>query len=214
MKPDLSLALGSYEVRPIELAAAYATFAAGGTYEQPRLVLRIIGPDGKDVVVPAPPPAHRVLDEPEAYVVTSMLTSVIDHGTAARAKSLGRPLAGKTGTSNGPKDAWFAGYSTEIATVAWIGFDDGHTLGPAEQGAVTALPAWMTFMKAATEGKPRVDFPRPPGVVTVAIDQRTGQLPYPDDPDVLDEVFLPGTEPTETAQPPPPSTADNEAQKP
>jgi penicillin-binding protein 1A len=203
MRPDLSLALGSYEVRPIELAGAYGTFAAGGTYEEPRLVLRIVGPDGKDVPLPAAAPPRRVLDEPEAYVMTNMLTSVIDHGTGVRAKSLGRPLAGKTGTSNGPKDAWFAGYSTEIAAVTWIGFDDGHPLGAAEQGGTTALPAWLSFMKAATEGRPRVDFARPPGVVTTVIDKRTGALPYPDDPEVIDEVFLAGTEPTETAEPPP-----------
>jgi penicillin-binding protein 1A len=216
MKPDLSLALGSYEVRPIDLAGAYATFAAGGTYEEPRIVLRIVGPDGRDVPPPGAPPARRVLDESEAYLVTSMLTSVIDHGTGVRAKSLGRPLAGKTGTSNGPKDTWFAGYSTDIATVVWIGFDDGHPLGTAEQGGTTALPAWMAFMKTATEGKPRADFARPPGVVTVAINQRTGQLPYPDDPDVVDEVFLAGTEPTETAQAPqaPPDEGSTEGTAP
>ncbi len=208
MKPDLSLALGSYELKPIELAGAYATFAAGGTYQEPHAVLRISGPDGKDVAPQAAPPARRVLDEAEAYLVTSMLTSVVDHGTGARAKSLGRPLAGKTGTSNGPKDTWFAGYSTEVAAVVWIGFDDGRPLGPGEQGAVTALPAWMTFIKAATDGKPRVDFARPPGVVTVTIDQRTGALPYSDDPDVLDEVFLAGTEPTEAAEPPGPASED------
>jgi penicillin-binding protein 1A len=204
MKPDLSLALGSYEVRPMELAGAYATFAAGGTYEEPRLVVRIVGPDGKEVPLPDPPPERRVLDDAEAYVVTNMLTSVIDHGTAVRAKSLGRPLAGKTGTSNGPKDTWFAGYSTDVAAITWIGYDDGRVLGSGEQGAVTALPAWMSFMKVAHEGRPRVDFSRPPGVVTVAIDQRTGELPYLDDPDVIDEVFLTGTEPTATAEPPPP----------
>jgi penicillin-binding protein 1A len=202
LKPDLSIALGSYEVRPIELAGAYATFAGGGVYEEPRLVLRIVGPDGRDVPLPEAPPPRRVLDDAEAYVITSMLESVVDHGTAARAKSLGRPLAGKTGTSNGPKDTWFAGYSTETAAVAWVGFDDGRTLGAAEQGAVTALPAWMAFMKVAMEGKPAVDFPRSPGVVTVTIDKRTGKLPYPDDADVMDEVFLAGTEPTETAEPP------------
>ena len=202
MRPDLSLALGSYELRPIELAGAYATFAAGGTYAEPYLVDSIVGPDGKEVAMPARPPPRRVLDEPEAYVMTNMLTSVIDHGTGARAKALGRPLAGKTGTSNGPKDAWFAGYSAEIAVVVWIGYDDGHPLGGAEQGATAALPAWMAFIKAASEGKPRVDFARPPGVVTVVIDQKTGALPYPDDPDVFDEVFLAGTEPTVRAEPP------------
>jgi penicillin-binding protein 1A len=208
LKPDLSLALGSYEVHPIELAGAYATFAAGGTYEEPHLVTRIVGPDGKDVPLPEPAPARRVLDPAEAYVTTSMLASVIDHGTAARAKSLGRPLAGKTGTSNGPKDTWFAGYSPDVAAVVWIGYDDGRALGGAEQGAVTALPAWIDLMKVATEGKPRVDFPRPPGVTTVTIDKRTGELPYSDDPDVMDEVFLAGTEPTAIAEPPPPPADD------
>ena len=203
MKADLSLALGSYELRPLELAGAYATFPGGGMYIQPTLVTRIVGPDGKDVPLPGPTPGRRVLDEAEAYLVTSMLESVIDHGTAARAKQLGRPLAGKTGTSNGPKDTWFAGYSPDIATVVWVGFDDGRVLGGAEQGAVTALPAWMEFMKVATDGKPRVEFSRPPGVVTVGIDERTGALPYPDDPDVMDEVFLAGTEPTAVAEPPP-----------
>jgi penicillin-binding protein 1A len=203
LKPDLSLALGSYEVHPLELAGAYATFAAGGTYQEPTLVTRIVGPDGKDVPLPDAPPPRRVLDDAEAYMMTSMLTSVVDHGTAARARSLGRPLAGKTGTSNGPKDTWFAGYSTDLTAVVWVGYDDGRVLGGAEQGAVTALPAWMEFMKTATEGKPRVDFPRPPGIVTVRIDKRTGELPYPDDTDVMDEVFLAGTEPTETAEPPP-----------
>ena len=124
-------------MRPIELAGAYATFAAGGVYEQPHLVLRIVGPDGKDVALPPQAPARRVLDDAEAYVTTSMLTSVVDHGTAARAKSLGRPLAGKTGTSNGPKDTWFAGYSTDIAAGSCDSIpDDGHVLGSAEQGGV------------------------------------------------------------------------------
>jgi len=204
MKGDLSLALGSYEVHPMELAAAYATFAAGGTYDEPRIVTRIVGPDGKDVALPNPPPPRRVLDDAEAYVTTSMLMSVIDHGTGARAKALGRPLAGKTGTSNQSKDTWFAGYSTDIAAVTWIGYDDGKPLGGSEAGAVTALPAWMGFMKVAHEGRPRGDFPRPPGVDVVSIDKKTGKLPYNDDADVMDEVFLAGTAPTEVAEPPAP----------
>ena len=95
---------------------------------------RIVGPDGKDVPLPEPPPPRRVLDEPRRTSMTSMLTSVIDHGTAARAKALGRPLAGKTGTSNGPKDTWFAGYSTDVAAVVWIGYDDGRALGGSRAG--------------------------------------------------------------------------------
>jgi penicillin-binding protein 1A len=118
MKPDLSLALGSYEVEPIELAGAYATFASGGEYDEPRLVTRIVGPDGKEVALPPLPPPRRVLDEAESYVVTSLLQSVIDHGTGQRAKELHRPVAGKTGTSNLSKDPWFAGYTTASTTAS------------------------------------------------------------------------------------------------
>jgi penicillin-binding protein 1A len=199
MKPDLSLALGSYEVEPIELAGAYAAFAAGGMYEEPRIITRIVGPDGSDVVLPPPLVAHRVLDEAEAYVTTNLLTSVIDHGTAVRAKQLGRPLAGKTGTSNASKDTWFAGYSTDIVAVVWVGYDDGKSLGAGETGATAALPAWIDFMKAAHEHKPASEFPRPAGVSVVTIDASSGLLPFEGDTATLDEVFLAGTEPTAVA---------------
>jgi penicillin-binding protein 1A len=192
----LSLALGSYEVQPLELAGAYATFPAGGVYEEPRIITRIVGPDGKEVPLKPLPPPRRVMDEAEAYVVTNMMTSVVDHGTAARAKQLRRPLAGKTGTSNASKDTWFAGFSTDIAAVVWVGFDDGKPLG-SETGGSLALPAWMELMKAAHDGKPPSEFPRPAGVVTARIDAKTGKLAGPDAPDAIDEVFLAGTEPTE-----------------
>jgi penicillin-binding protein 1A len=207
MKPDLSLALGSYEVEPIELAGAYATFAAGGMYEEPRVITRIVGPDGSDVVFPPPLVAHRVLDEAEAYVTTNLLTSVIDHGTAVRAKQLGRPLAGKTGTSNASKDTWFAGYSTEIVAVVWVGYDDGKSLGAGETGATAALPAWIDFMKAAHEHKPASEFPRPAGVSVVTIDASSGLLPFEGDTATLDEVFLAGTEPSTVAGAAPTSTS-------
>jgi penicillin-binding protein 1A len=199
MKPDLSLALGSYEVEPIELCGAYATFSAGGMYEQPRVISRIVAPDGSDVALPPLLPAHRVLDEAEAYVTTNLLSSVIDHGTGARAKQLGRPLAGKTGTSNLSKDTWFAGYSADIVAVVWVGYDDGKPLGSGESGASTALPAWMDFMRAAHEHKPASEFPRPSGVNVVNIDAHTGLLPFEGDTETIDEVFLAGTEPTTVA---------------
>jgi penicillin-binding protein 1A len=142
-----------------------------------------------------------VLDEAESYVVTDMLESVVDHGTGQRAKELRRPVAGKTGTSNLSKDTWFAGYTTETAAVVWVGYDDGKPLGAAEQGAVTALPAWVAFMKAASDKKPPSQFPRPPGVVSVTIDAKSGKLPYSGDTATVDEVFLAGTEPTEVANP-------------
>ena len=202
LKPDLSLALGSYEVEPIELCGAYATFAAGGVYEEPRLVAKITGPDGRELALKPQAPPRRVLDDAEAYVTTNMLSSVIDHGTGARAKELRRPLAGKTGTSNQSKDTWFAGYSTELTAVVWVGYDDGKPLGGGESGAQTALPAWISFMKVAHEGKPPSEFPRPAGVVTVRIDKQTGKLPAEgNDANTMDEVFLAGTEPTESGPP-------------
>lgn len=200
---DLSLALGAYEIKPLELAGAYATFAAGGTYEEPRLVTRIVDPEGKDVALKEPPPARRVLEPAEAYVTTSMLQSVVDHGTAQNAKALGRPVAGKTGTSNEAKDTWFAGYSTELAAVVWVGYDDNKPLGSGESGAQTALPAWIQVMKAAHENKPRAEFPRPSGVVAVAIDAKSGKKAREgSEGELLDEVFLEGTEPTEEAPDP------------
>ncbi len=201
LKPDLSLALGSYEVEPLELVGVYATFAAGGVYEEPRIVTKIVGPDGKDIELRPQPPARRVLEADVAYLTTSLLTSVVDHGTATRAKVLQRAVAGKTGTSNDSKDTWFAGFSTDIAAVTWVGYDDGKPLGGAEAGGVTALPAWVSFMKTAHEGKPKSDFPRPGGIVEAKIDTHSGKLSYPGDEDTMNELFLAGTEPTEVSEP-------------
>ena len=201
LAPDLSLALGSYEVKPIELAGAYATFATLGTYVEPRFVTRIIGPDGKEVPLPERAAPKRVMDDAEAWLLVDMMKSVVDHGTATRAKSLGRPVAGKTGTSNDSKDTWFAGFSPDFVAVSWVGFDDGRPLGAGEAGGVTALPPWIAFMKGAEEGKPVVDFPKPSGIVTVAVDKKTGLLPFADDPETMDENFLAGTEPKDVAEP-------------
>jgi penicillin-binding protein 1A len=199
--PDLSLALGSYEVTPFEMAAAYATFASGGVYEAPVLVTRITGPDGAAVALPPRPPSRRAMGEAEAYLTTSLLTSVVDHGTGAAAKGLGRPVAGKTGTSNQAKDTWFIGYSTDIVCATWTGYDDARPLGGREQGAVTALPAWIAFMRAAHEKRPATEFPRPPGIVTIKIDPKTGLRAYDGEDDAIDEVFLQGTEPQEVSSP-------------
>jgi penicillin-binding protein 1A len=198
---DLSLALGSYEVTPYEMAAAYATFASGGIYEAPVLVTRITGPDGAAIALPPKPPPRRAMGEAEAYLTTSLLASVVDHGTAASARSLGRPVAGKTGTSNQAKDTWFIGYSPDIVCATWTGFDDARPLGAREQGATTALPAWIAFMRVAHEKRPATEFPRPAGIVTVRIDPKTGLLAYDGEDDAIDEFFLKGTEPEEVSQP-------------
>jgi penicillin-binding protein 1A len=197
---DLSLALGSYEVAPIEMANTYATFASGGIYDTPRFIQSIVDSHGKQVPIPAPPPSRRVMEEGEAFLITNILQSVVDHGTGRKAKVLNRPVAGKTGTSNKAKDAWFVGYSTDLSCAVWTGYDDATPLGRREAGSTAALPAWVAFMKAAHKGRPPTDFPRPPDVVTVRIDPTTGLLPQPDQEDTMEEFFLRGTEPTEVAE--------------
>ncbi|HMI88776.1 MAG TPA: PBP1A family penicillin-binding protein [Polyangiaceae bacterium] len=200
---DLSLALGSYEVTPFEMATAFATLASGGIYEAPVLVTRIAGPDGVEVPLPPRPPARRVMGEAEAYLTTSVLMSVVDHGTAASARSLRRPVAGKTGTSNQAKDTWFVGYSPDIVCATWTGFDDARPLGGREQGATAALPAWIAFMRDAHEKRPATEFPRPAGLVALRIDPKTGLLAYDGEDDAIEELFLQGTEPQTVSTPSP-----------
>lgn len=198
---DESLALGSYEVTPREMAAAYATLAAGGVYEAPVLIQKITGPNGMVIDLPARPPSRRVMDEAEAYVVTSVLTSVTKNGTAKRASVLGRPIAGKTGTSNKAKDAWFVGYSPDVVCAVWTGNDDATPLGAGEAGATAALPAFIDFMREAHKKRPAADFAVPAGVTRVKIDPTTGLLAYPDQEDAIEEVFVAGTEPSDVASP-------------
>ncbi len=199
MGADLSLALGAYEVTPVEMANVYATFASGGIADSPRVITRIVDASGKELSLPSQPPPRRVMEEGEAYLVTSLLQSVVDHGTGTKAKKLGRPVAGKTGTSNDAKDAWFVGYSTDIACATWTGYDDSKPLGAREAGSTAALPAWVEFMAVATRGKPPTEFPRPSDIVVVRIDPATGLLAREGQEDGMDEVFLKGTEPTEIA---------------
>jgi penicillin-binding protein 1A len=197
---DLSLALGSYEVTPLEMAGVYGTLAAGGTYQPPQIVARIVGPDGKELPAPPRPEPVAVLKPAEAYLMTSLLTSVVREGTGARAREVGRPVAGKTGTTNQAKDTWFVGYSTDLVCAVWVGFDDPRPLGGGrEAGATAALPAWIGFMKQAHSGPP-TDFLRPPGLVDVRIDPASGLRAHPDQTDGINEVFLSGTEPLTVAE--------------
>ena len=199
--PTPSLALGAYEVTPFEMTAAVATFAAGGEYRPPVLVKRITDSSGRELALPPQPPVRQVIPAEEAYLITSALTSVVKSGTAKSASVLARPLAGKTGTTNQAKDAWFVGYSTDFVAGVWVGYDEAMPLGYGEAGAVTALPIWISFMKTAESGRPAVDFPRPPGIVTVRIDPVTGLLAAPDVGEGVDEEYLDGTAPTEVSAP-------------
>jgi penicillin-binding protein 1A len=211
LQPTASLALGAYELTPIELVGAFATLAAGGEFESPKLILKITGPDGRELPLPERPPKRRVMTPEESYLTTSLLRSVVEVGTGKRAKALARPVAGKTGTTNQAKDAWFVGYSTEVVSGVWVGFDDPQPLGWGESGAVTALPGWVGFMKAAHDKHPATDFPRPASIVVVNVDPATGLLAR-EGQDGVEEEFLEGTAPGEVAPEdagaPDPSSAD------
>lgn len=198
-----SLALGTSGVTPMELTNAYATWAAAGRWAPPVLITRIVAPGGKEIPLPARESPRQVLTPEEAYLVTSMMTSVVDHGTGQRARVLRRPVAGKTGTSNDARDAWFVGYTPDIVVGVWVGFDDRKPLGRGEEGARSALPIWVRFMRSYVEAyrPPAIDFPRPAGVVSVRIDPVTGLLARPDQTDAMEEVFLAGTEPRQVAVP-------------
>lgn len=193
---DLSLALGTSEVKPLELATAYATLANGGRRVEPVTILRL---GSQPLKRPDPQPALR----PEvAFLTTSLMQSVILEGTGRAAARLGRPVAGKTGTTNDQKDAWFAGYTPQLVAVTWVGFDTPRPLGKHETGSQAALPIWVRFMQRALRGKPKLPFKQPPGVAVQRIDPATGLLAPEGASDVLEEYFIQGTEPKETARPP------------
>lgn len=202
LEANVPLALGASEVTLLELTNAYAVFPAGGRAEPTRLLRRIEGPGGQRTAVPRPGEVRDVLKPPEAFLVTSLLQSVITSGTGRRARPLGRPAAGKTGTSNDARDAWFVGYTPDIVCGVWVGFDDRRGLGRNESGSRAALPIWLRVMKAATRGTPATEFPEPSGIVHADIDPNNGLLAYEGMENAADEVFLLGTEPTETTTPP------------
>jgi penicillin-binding protein 1A len=134
--------------------------------------------------------APRVIDPRNDFLINSMLQSVVEHGTGAAVKKLGRTdLSGKTGTSNDYRDGWFNGYNSDLVTTVWVGFDDFKSLGHKEFGAQTALPIWMAFMGPALAGKPEAELPMPPGIVTATIDRTTGLPAPPGDTNTTSEMF-------------------------
>jgi penicillin-binding protein 1A len=202
LEEDMALALGASGVRPIELTNAYATFAAGGRWAPPRIVTGIVAPDGTQVPLPPGESARDVMDPSEAYVMTSMLRSVVTEGTGTPAQRLERPVVGKTGTSNETRDAWFMGYSPTVVAGVWVGFDDSRSLGKRETGTRAALPIWIGVIEAADQTPKETDFAVPSGVIVASIDPSSGLLAYPGQEDAIDEVFLSGTAPVEVARPP------------
>jgi penicillin-binding protein 1A len=173
MTPTLALGLGASGLTPLELTAAYNVFASQGVRYDPQAVKWIEDADGQ-VLEKHASLGERVMSEQQAFVMTSMLQNVVLRGTARAAKSLGRPVAGKTGTTNDFIDAWFVGYSPNLVAGVWVGIDDQESLGSKEAGGRAALPIWMEFMQQALERNPLQEFVAPPHVRLVRIHPRTG----------------------------------------
>jgi len=202
LTPDLSMALGSSSVSLIELTSAYGVFADEGVRAEPMAVLSVTDSSGQ-VLEEHEPVANEVISKETAYVVTNMMEDVIQRGTGWRAKVLNRPLAGKTGTTNDFTDAWFVGFTPNLAVGVWVGFDDVRSLGDREAGASAALPVWINFMRAAFEIVPETTFPIPENVVYAKIDPQTGLLAPEGAENAAIEIFVKGTEPTKVSHPQP-----------
>ena len=216
---NLSLALGTAGLTPLEIAGGWSVFANGGRKIQPYLIQRIESRDGKTLFTANPPrtperlqlveeqnasllleepnaevvkpvAAEQIIDERTAYIMTSMLQDVIRRGTGRRALALGRgDLAGKTGTTNESKDSWFSGYNADYMTTVWVGFDQPESLGRHEYGGTVALPIWMSYMGAALKDKPDHLPPEPAGLLSLRVDPLSGRAASPGSPDAYFELF-------------------------
>ncbi|MDA1000438.1 MAG: PBP1A family penicillin-binding protein [bacterium] len=198
ISPTLSSALGSSVVTLPELTAAYGVFASGGYYNTPYAFRRVEDSEGK-VYFQAEVRPTQVIRPEVAYVITHMLKGVVERGTARRVSVLGRPIAGKTGTTNSFRDNWFIGYSPRLVVSVWMGFDQPQSLGPGETGGRNAVPVFVDFFREAMNGLPVEDFIPPPGVEFVRVDRATGLLATLKSRSTDFEVFLRGTAPTRFA---------------
>jgi penicillin-binding protein 1A len=193
MPRNLSVALGSFSITPLESAMLYNVFASNGMKTRPIYIKYISDRQGKIVESNEPDP-EQVISSQTAFLITSMMEDVVRYGTGWRARSLGRPVAGKTGTTNDYKDAWFVGYTPGLAASVWVGFDNLKTLGSQETGARAASPIWVSFMNNALKGEPE-NFYTPEGIVSYFIDPATGLLSR--DGSGMKEYFKEGTQPKE-----------------
>lgn len=199
MPRNLTLALGSLSVTPMELALCYSVFANGGLKIKP-IAIKYITDSKGSVIESNEPEAEEAISPTTAFLITSMMEDVVRHGTGWRAKALGRPVAGKTGTTNEYRDAWFVGYTTNLTAAVWVGFDDTRPLGALETGARAASPIWVSFMKNVASGSAE-EFSIPEGIFTRTIDPATGLLTK-DEAAGITEYFKEGTEPQQYATSP------------
>jgi penicillin-binding protein 1A len=196
LQPNLSLVLGTSGVTLLELTAAYAVFPNGGIGTRPFAIIEVLDQQGRSIWR-ARPQLRTVLSPETAAIMTDMLQAVIQSGTGQAAKSLGRPVAGKTGTTDTYRDALFVGFSPTLVAGVWVGLDHYSTLGQKETGARAALPIWIYFMEQALADRPLDDFVLPNGVVKIQIDADSGLLASEDCPNAVTAVFRRGTEPKE-----------------
>jgi penicillin-binding protein 1B len=190
-----AVTLGVFELTPLEVAQAYTLFTNGGAVRPLKAIDRIDA--GERHLIPKQQPLQRVARADTTYLVTNMMRSVLNEGTGAGARAAGFALdaAGKSGTTNDLRDAWFVGFTPQLLTVVWVGFDDNQPVSLS--GSQAALPIWTQFMKNATAGESSTAFEVPEGITFAEIDRDTGKLASPGCPRTFTESFLSGTEPTE-----------------
>jgi len=199
---NLSMALGSSSISLYELTKAYSVFANQGNLFKPIFVKKILDRNGNLLEENLPlsyfeefPKQEQIITPQTAFLITYLLEGVVQHGTGWRARSLGRPVAAKTGTTDQFMDAWFIGYTPELITGVWVGFDEERSLGENETGARAASPIWVAFMSRILKDKPKKDFPIPEGIEFMKIDPKTGQVSL--GKEGILECFREGTEPTQ-----------------
>jgi penicillin-binding protein 1B len=194
LEANLSLALGTSEVSLLEITGAFGALAQGGRFAPPTGIWAVVEQTG-EVLREWGSETRRAVSPQAAFLVTSLLQGVVERGTAAQAKTMGlrTPVAGKTGTTDEYRDAWFVGYTPEVVVGVWVGFDERGDLRLS--GAQAALPIWVDFVRQAIPPT-SPDFSIPAGIVARKIDPQTGLLATSGCPEVVEEFFIEGTEPT------------------
>lgn len=191
---ELAVSLGAHEATPISMVRAYSAFADHGRLVTPRLITRVTDTWGQELV-PFPTVKEQAISEQNAFVMATLLKDVVTSGTATRARVLGRPVAGKTGTSNEERDTWFLGFTPHLVTGVYIGYDKVQSLGRLETGSRTALPAFVNYSKEVNQFYPPDDFEQPEDIVFANVDGKTGKLAGAGTELSLRLPFFAGTEP-------------------